>query len=177
MTEPIFWLGLSILLVAISLTALLVTAIPAFQELAKAGRSVQKLADTLSRELPPTLEAIRLTGLEISELSDELNQGAKQAGDAVKQVNDTIKGAKKQAQSVTQSASVVTKSAIAGIKAGWGVFRKPKRSRRSQSPVRPPSPTKQLPPASFTSRPLENYLGIDNPDSENTTNSDPKLID
>lgn len=123
MKEPLFWLGLSILLVAVSLTALLVTAIPAFQELAKAGRSVQKLADTLSRELPPTLEAIRLTGLEISELSDELNQTAKNAGETVKQVNESIKGAKKQAESV----SVTTRSAIAGLKAGWQAFSKPKR--------------------------------------------------
>lgn len=123
MTEPLFWLGLSILLVAISLTALLAVAIPAFKELAQAGRSVQKLADTLSRELPPTLEAIRLTGLEISELSDELTQGAKNAGDAVKQVNDGIKGVKEKAQNV----GIQTKSTLAGIKAGWLAFRKPKR--------------------------------------------------
>jgi uncharacterized protein YoxC len=140
MMEPLFWLGFSILLVAISLTALLVTAIPAFQELAKAGRSVQKLADTLSRELPPTLEAIRLTGLEISELSDELNQSAKNAGEAVKQVNDSIKVAKKQAESV----SVTTRSAIAGLKAGWQAFSKPKRKSPKPVPQIAP-PTNQLP--------------------------------
>jgi uncharacterized protein YoxC len=140
--EPLFWLGLSILLVAVSLTALLVTAIPAFQELAKAGRSVQKLADTLSRELPPTLEAIRLTGLEISELSDELNQGAKNAGEAVKQVNDGIKVVKKQAESV----SVTTRGAIAGLRAGWQAFNKPKRkSSPKQLPeVSPNNPNNQL---------------------------------
>lgn len=142
MMEPLFWLGLSILLVAVSLTALLVTAIPAFQELAKAGRSVQKLADTLSRELPPTLEAIRLTGLEISELSDELNQGAKNAGEAVKQVNDGIKVVKKQAESV----SVNTRGAIAGLRAGWQAFNKPKRkSSPKQLPeVSPNNPNNQL---------------------------------
>lgn len=125
MMEPIFWLGLSILLVAMSLAILLITAIPAFQELAKAGRSVQKLADTLSRELPPTLEAIRLTGLEISELSDELNQGARNAGEAVKQVNEGIKVVKKQAVSV----SVTTRSAFAGLRAGWRAFNKPKKKK------------------------------------------------
>lgn len=137
MMEPLFWLGLSILLVAVSLTALLVTAIPAFQELAKAGRSVQKLADTLSRELPPTLEAIRLTGLEISELSDELNQGAKNAGETVKQVNESIKGVKKQAENVT----VTTRSAIAGLRAGWQAFSKPKR-KNSPKPL-PELPTER----------------------------------
>jgi hypothetical protein len=74
-SDPIFWLGLSILLVAVSLTAVLVTLIPAVQALARAARSVEKLADTLSREFPPTLEAIRLTGLEISELTDDVSDG------------------------------------------------------------------------------------------------------
>ncbi len=66
MIDPLFWLGLSILLVAVSLTAVLIAALPALQELARAARSAEKLFDTLQREFPPTLEAIRLTGLEIS---------------------------------------------------------------------------------------------------------------
>ncbi|MEE3715267.1 DUF948 domain-containing protein [Tumidithrix elongata RA019] len=144
MAEPIFWLALSFLLVAVCLTALLLTAIPAFQELARAGRSVARLAETLSRELPPTLEAIRLTGLEISELSDELNQGAKSAGEAVKQVNDSIKGVKKGAVNVT----VATKSAFAGFKAGWKSFSRPKRSPRRNAPTsEDANRIKQLPPA------------------------------
>lgn len=146
MTEPVFWLGLSFLLVVVCLTALLVTAIPAFQELARAARSVVKLADTLSRELPPTLEAIRLTGLEISELSEELNQGARNAGETIEQINESIKGAKKQAQSAT----VATRSVIAGLKAGWKAFRKPKRSRRHGSVGNDGSTPKQLLPSETT---------------------------
>jgi hypothetical protein len=61
--DPLFWLGLSLLLVATSLTAVLVAAIPALQELARAARSAEKLFDTLSRELPPTLEAVSYTHL------------------------------------------------------------------------------------------------------------------
>jgi len=60
MTEPIFWLGCSLLLVAVSLTAVFIAALPALQELARAARSAEKLFDTLHREFPPTLEAIRL---------------------------------------------------------------------------------------------------------------------
>ncbi len=71
--DPLFWLGLSLLLVATSLTAVLVAAIPALQELARAARSAEKLFDTLSRELPPTLEAIRVTGLEITDLTDDVS--------------------------------------------------------------------------------------------------------
>ncbi len=129
MSEAIFLLGLSFLLVVVCLTILLLTAIPAFQELAKAANSIIRLADTLTRELPATLEAIRMTGLELSELSDELNQGAKSAGEAVKQVNDGIKGVRQSAS----SASIATKSAFAGIKAGLKSLGRPRRSKRSPS--------------------------------------------
>lgn len=122
MSDPIFWLGLSILLVAVSLTAVLVTLIPAVQALARAARSVEKLADTLSREFPPTLEAIRLTGLEISELTDDVSDGVQSAGEVVKQVDRSIGSAKKQAQNV----QVTTRSVVTGIKAAWKTLtRKP----------------------------------------------------
>jgi len=120
-------LALSFLLVVVCLTAVLITAIPAFQELARAGRSVTRLAETLSRELPPTLEAIRLTGLEISELSDELNQGAKNASEAVKQVNEGIKTVRRTTNSAASSAAIATRSALAGLKAGWQSLRRPRR--------------------------------------------------
>ncbi|MEG3978507.1 DUF948 domain-containing protein [Microcoleus sp. herbarium8] len=115
MSDPIFWLGLSILLVAVSLTAVLVTLIPAVQALTRAARSVEKLADTLSREFPPTLEAIRLTGLEISELTDDVSDGVQSAGEVVKQVDRSIGSAKKQAHNV----QVTTRSVVSGIRAAW----------------------------------------------------------
>lgn len=129
MSEAIFLLGLSFLLVVVCLTILLLTAIPAFKELAKAANSIIRLTDTLTRELPATLEAIRMTGLELSELSDELNQGAKNAGEAVKQVNDGLKGVRQSAS----SASIATKSAFAGIKAGLKSLGRPRRKKRSPS--------------------------------------------
>ena len=115
MIDPIFWLGLSILLVAFSLTVFLVAALPAFQEIARAARSIEKLIDTLRRELPPTLEAIRLTGMEISDLTDDVSDGVKSAGQIVKQVDQSLDGAKKQAQ----KAQVTTKSVFVGVKAAW----------------------------------------------------------
>lgn len=124
MLDPIFWLGLSILLVAVSLTAVLVAALPALQELARAARSAEKLFDTLSRELPPTLESIRLTGLEISDLTDEVHKGVQSASQVVEQVDGTIDTAKKQAQKV----QVTTKSVWAGLKAGWKTLTKGKKS-------------------------------------------------
>jgi len=141
--DPLFWLGLSILLVAVSLTAVLVTALPALQELARAARSAEKLFDTLRRELPPTLEAIRLTGMEISDLTDEVNEGVKSASQVVKQVDGSIGGAKKQVQKV----QVTTSRVFAGIKAAWKTLRRSPSGRRS---------SERLPPSQRTAIELRN---------------------
>jgi uncharacterized protein YoxC len=124
--DPLFWLGLSILLVAVSLTAVLVAAVPALQELARAARSAEKLFDTLRRDLPPTLDAIRLTGLEISELTDDVSEGVKSAGQVVKQVDQSLDQAKKQAKNVETS----TRSVFSGVKAAWKSFTRSPSSRR-----------------------------------------------
>ncbi|MBD2519375.1 DUF948 domain-containing protein [Nostoc sp. FACHB-973] len=126
MIEPLFWLGLSLLLVATSLTAVLVAAIPALQELARAARSAEKLFDTLSRELPPTLDAIRVTGLEITDLTDDVSQGVKSASQVAKQVDQSLDTARKQAQNI----QVGTRSIVVGVKAAWRNFTRQKPTRR-----------------------------------------------
>lgn len=145
MLDPIFWLGLSILLVAVSLTAVLVAALPALQELARAARSAEKLFDTLSRELPPTLESIRLTGLEISDLTDEVNKGVQSASQVVQQVDGSIDTAKKQAQKV----QVTTKSVFAGLKAGWKTLTKKKKSAKKYRYTPDPLPSSTGTPLDF----------------------------
>ncbi len=115
MTEPIFWLALSLFLVAVCLAAVLLAAIPALQELARASRSAEKLFDTLYRELPPTLEAIRLTGLEISDLTDDLSEGVESAGHVAKQLDQGIRSAQRQ----VQSAGITTQSVFIGMQAAW----------------------------------------------------------
>ncbi len=127
MIDPLFWLGLSILLVAASLTAVLVAAIPALQELARAARSAEKLFDTLSRELPPTLNAIRTTGLEITDLTDDVSEGVKSAGQVVKQVDQSLDSARKQAQNL----QVGTRSIFVGMQTAWKTFTRQKSPRRS----------------------------------------------
>ncbi|MBC5796481.1 MAG: hypothetical protein VKL60_14235 [Sphaerospermopsis sp.] len=127
MIHPLFWLGLSILLVAASLTAVLVAAIPAVQELARAARSAEKFFDTLSRELPPTLKAIRNTSLEITDLTDDVSEGVKSAGQVVKQVDQSLNSAKKQAQNI----QVSTRSLVVGVKAAWKTFTRQKPARRN----------------------------------------------
>ncbi|WP_315788869.1 DUF948 domain-containing protein [Fischerella sp. JS2] len=127
MSEPLFWLGLSIFLVAISLTAVLVVAIPALQELARAARSAEKLFDTLSRELPPTLDAIRMAGLEINELTDDVSEGVKSASGVVKQVDQSLNSAKQQAQNI----QINTRSVFVGVKAAWKSFTRSKPAKRT----------------------------------------------
>jgi len=117
-TDPLFWLVLSLLFVTVSLTIVLVVAIPTFRELARAARSAEKLFDTLRREFPPTLESIRLTGLEISDLTNDMSQGVQNAGSVVKQVDESLTGARKQAQ----RAQTTTRSVFVGMKAAWRTF-------------------------------------------------------
>jgi hypothetical protein len=123
-TEPIFWLTCSLTLVAVCLTAVLATAVPALKELARASRSAERLFDTLYRELPPTLEAIRLTGTEISDLSDELSEGVETAGNVVKQVDQSLRGAQRQ----ILGAGLTTRSIASGIRVAWQSFTQPRRA-------------------------------------------------
>ena len=118
--DPLFWLGLSILLVSVSLTAVLIAALPALQELARAARSAEKLFDTLQREFPPTLKAIRLTGIEITELTEELNEGVKSASVTMEEVDRSVRTARQQVSNVRVGA----KSAIAGFKAAWQTWKR-----------------------------------------------------
>lgn len=127
MIDPLFWLGLSILLVAASLTAVLVASIPALQELARAARSAEKFFDTLSRELPPTLNAIRNTSLEITDLTDDVSEGVKSAGQVVKQFDQSLNSAKKQAENI----QVGTRSVLIGIKAALISFNRKRPAKRS----------------------------------------------
>lgn len=121
MIDPLFWLGLSLFLVSFSLFAVLLVTIPTLQEVTKAARSAEKLFDTLNREFPPTLEAIRITGKEVGELTDEINQGVNSATDIVKQLDKGIVNAKQQAQQVRQGGRGI----LAGAKKAWQVWRSP----------------------------------------------------
>ncbi|BAY01364.1 DUF948 domain-containing protein [Anabaena cylindrica FACHB-243] len=127
MIDPLFWLGMSTFLVAASLTAVLVALIPTLQELARAARSAEKFFDTLSRELPPTLNAIRNTSLELTDLTDDVSEGVKSASQVVKQVDQSLDIAKKQAHNI----QISTRSLAVGVKAAWKTFTRQKPARRS----------------------------------------------
>ena len=112
---PLLLLGCSILLVAMSLTALVVAAFPAIQDVSRAARSAEKLFDRLDRELPPTLEAIRLAGMELGDLSDDMSQGVQSAAAVAQQVDLSLTVVKKQAGNVRTN----TRSVWVGVKTAW----------------------------------------------------------
>lgn len=147
MTNPLFWLVLSLLFVTISLTIALLVMIPTLKDLARAARSAEKLFETLRREFPPTLEAIRLTGMEITDLTEDISEGVQSAGQVAKQVDQTITGAKKQARKV----QLTTRSLVTGMKTAWKTFTRP------QTP--PPRRKEQLSPAKVESEPLVDTNG------------------
>lgn len=128
MNNPLFWLVVSFLFVTASLTIVLIVAIPTLKELGRAARSADKLFETLRREFPPTLEAIRLTGMEITDLTDDLSEGVQSAGQVAKQVDQSLSGARKQAKKV----QLGTRSLFSGVKTAWKTFtRSPSPPRRS----------------------------------------------
>ena len=138
MTNPLFWLVLSLLFVTISLTIVLIVLIPTLRELARAARSAEKLFETLRREFPPTLEAIRLTGMEITDLTEDLSEGVQSAGQVAKQVDQTLTKARKQARKVQLS----TRSLMVGVRTAWKTF-----TRTPQPPAPPTRRPEQLPPS------------------------------
>jgi deoxyribodipyrimidine photolyase len=61
------------------------------------------------------LEAIRLTGLEITELTDDLTDGIQNTGQIAKEMHSSLSQVKHQARQAT----VTTKSVFAGFRAAW----------------------------------------------------------
>lgn len=155
MTNPLLWLTLSLLLLTVSLTTVLLVAVPALQELGRAARTAEKLFDTLHRELPSTLEALRLTGRELAELGEDVESGVRRAAEVVRQVNEGLSLARQQVERVDRG----RRSVWVGVKATWQVWRsqpqaaqqpRPKKlgHRRSNLPElqrQPPSPPSGFP--------------------------------
>ena len=114
-SDPLFWLSCSLFLMALSLTAVLIVAISVLQEIARAARSAEKLFDTLHREFPPTLHSIRLTGLEITELTEDIDSGVKSASGIVKQVDHSLNVTQTQIKKVQTG----TRRLVKGFQVGW----------------------------------------------------------
>ncbi len=119
MLDPLFWLEISLCLLLISLIAVLIAVIPTLQQLANTARSAEKLLDTLNQELPPTLETMRSTGIELNQLTGDIDQGIESATEIVKQIDSTIANTKKQ----VKQAQTGTSRIFVGFKAAWKTWR------------------------------------------------------
>ncbi|BBN08214.1 hypothetical protein MPTK1_4g09770 [Marchantia polymorpha subsp. ruderalis] len=77
-------LGLIACVTSFALFALIITAIPTLNAMRKAAVSMEKLAEVARDELPGTMAAIRLSGMEISDLTLELNDLSQEISDGMK---------------------------------------------------------------------------------------------
>ncbi|MGD1900760.1 MAG: DUF948 domain-containing protein [Geitlerinemataceae cyanobacterium] len=118
MTDPIFWLGLSLGCVALGLLLLCVALLPAARDLQRAARSLERLADTLTRELPPTLESFRQTGSELGDLTENVTSSVRNASETLGHVNEGVSNVRRQ----TKRARGTARGAIAGLRAAWQVW-------------------------------------------------------
>ncbi len=143
MVDPVFWLSLSALTLTASVAVFLAILIPAIQELGRTARSVEKLLDTLNRELPPTLDALRATSEELSSLTEDVGDGVESAKQIVQQVDRSLDATEKQ----FMQARITSQSAIAGLKAAWQTFFSPLAEPRSSSSVPHSQPKESSNPA------------------------------
>ncbi|XP_038997814.1 uncharacterized protein LOC120122802 isoform X2 [Hibiscus syriacus] len=84
---------------AVSATWLFLSAIPTLLAFKRAAESLEKLMDVAREELPDTMAAVRLSGMEISDLTTELSdlgqeitQGVRSSTKAVRLAEERLRG-------------------------------------------------------------------------------------
>ncbi|PKI43046.1 uncharacterized protein LOC116209657 [Punica granatum] len=77
----------------VAFTSLVVAAVPTLYALRRAANSLSKLADTAREELPSTMAAVRLSGMEISDLTMELSDLSQEIADGVTKSAQAVQAA------------------------------------------------------------------------------------
>jgi len=77
----------------VALVSMIYTAIPTLNAMRRAALSLEKLADTAREELPGTMAAIRLSGMEISDLTLELSDLSQEISDGVRKSAQAVQAA------------------------------------------------------------------------------------
>ncbi|CAI9773910.1 unnamed protein product [Fraxinus pennsylvanica] len=78
---------------SVAFTSLVVAAVPTLYAMGRAAISLSKLADTAREELPSTMAAIRLSGMEISDLTLELSDLSQEIADGVNKSAQAVQAA------------------------------------------------------------------------------------
>ncbi|KAB1221571.1 hypothetical protein CJ030_MR2G027106 [Morella rubra] len=78
---------------SVAFTSLVVAAVPTLYAMGRAATSLSKLADTAREELPSTMAAIRLSGMEISDLTLELSDLSQEIADGVTKSAQAVQAA------------------------------------------------------------------------------------
>ncbi|KAJ9131947.1 hypothetical protein P3X46_034847 [Hevea brasiliensis] len=78
---------------SIAFTGFVIAAIPTLYAMGRAAKSLSKLADTAREELPSTMAAIRLSGMEISDLTLELSDLSHEIADGVNKSAQAVQAA------------------------------------------------------------------------------------
>ncbi|TYJ46907.1 hypothetical protein E1A91_A02G151700v1 [Gossypium mustelinum] len=107
--------------VAVSATWLFLSAIPALLAFKRAAESLEKLMDVTREELPDTMAAVRLSGMEISDLTmklsdlgQEITQGVRSSTRAVRLAEERLRGLKDIASSASVQVVASQKTEVSG---------------------------------------------------------------
>lgn len=94
-----------------AVTALFVAAIPTLLAFKKAAESLEKLLEVTREELPGTMAAVRLSGMEISDLTMELSELGQEISSGVKSSARAVRAAQDGLRRVSSIASMGAKGA------------------------------------------------------------------
>ncbi|KAJ4957216.1 hypothetical protein NE237_013999 [Protea cynaroides] len=78
---------------SVAFISLVIAAVPTLYAMGRAATSLSKLADTAREELPSTMAAIRLSGMEISDLTLELSDLSQEISDGVNKSAQAVQAA------------------------------------------------------------------------------------
>lgn len=97
---------------SVAFTSLVVAAVPTLFAMRRAAISLSKLADTAREELPSTMAAIRLSGMEISDLTLELSDLSQEIADGVNKSARAVQAAEAGIRQIGSRAHQQTMSMI-----------------------------------------------------------------
>ncbi|KAM7275540.1 hypothetical protein ACFE04_017406 [Oxalis oulophora] len=111
----IFILNILASAVAISTTWLFLSTIPTLLAFKRAAESLEKLMDVATEELPDTMAALRLSGMEISDLTMELTDLGQEITKGVRKSTRTVRMAEERLTSLTNMASSASVQAVTSL--------------------------------------------------------------